>query len=71
MTLTIYHIPPDRYTADVSTAEIYNVCHAGVQVSADLLPELLQLHDPRPLRGETQGCHQAALSGKLSLQARA
>ena len=50
---------------------IYNVCPAGVQVSADLLPELLQLHDPRPLRGEAQGCHQAALSGKLSLQARA
>ena len=47
---------------------IYNVCPAGVQVSADLLPELLQLHDPRPLRGEAQGCHQAALSGKLSLQ---
>ena len=41
------------------------------QIPANFLPQLLQLHDPRPLRGEAQGCHQAALSGKLSLQARA
>ena len=38
------------------------------QIPADFLPDLLQLHDPRPLRGETQSRHQATLSDQLPLQ---
>ena len=33
-----------------------------LQVPADVLPHLLQLHDPGPGSGETQGGHQATLS---------
>ena len=39
-----------------------------LQVPADVLPHLLQLHDPGPGSGETQGGHQAALSLHLPLQ---
>ena len=39
-----------------------------VQVPPDVQPDLLQLHDPRPLRGETQSRHQATLSDQLPLQ---
>ena len=38
------------------------------QIPANLLPELLQLYDPRPGCGEAQSRHQTSLSGKLPLQ---
>ena len=39
-----------------------------LQVPPDLLPHLLQLHDPRPRPGETPRCHQTSGSGQLPLQ---
>ena len=38
------------------------------QIPTNLFTELLQLHDPGPGSGETQGGHQAALSVHLPLQ---
>ena len=45
-------------------------CLQDLQVPADLLPHLLQLHDPRPRPGETPCCHQTSRCGQLALQER-